>query len=81
MLILQPVTADLYVVIAAVLRLGLIGIFLDPAANLAANLQQFPPRALIASRKVALWRWRYPPLRSLPLGAIADRWLTDSPTF
>ncbi len=71
-LLLQPVAAELYAAIAAILRLGLVGIVLDPAANLAANLAQFPPRALLASRRALLLRWRYPILRQIPHVILTD---------
>jgi len=69
-LILQPVTAELYVALLGVLRLGAVAMFLDPSAG-RQHIEQCcalqPPRALLGCRR-ALWlRWLSPALRRIPI--------------
>jgi olefin beta-lactone synthetase len=69
-LILQPMSADLYVALLALFRLGAIAMVLDPSAGLkhverCCDIQA--PKALIASRRAHLLRLRIAALRKIPL--------------
>ena len=68
-LVLHPVSSDLYVALAALLRLGLVAMFLDPSAG-RAHVERccalVPPRALIASPKAHALRIISPGLRRIP---------------
>lgn len=68
-LVLHPMSSDLYVALAALLRLGLTAIFLDPSAG-REHIEQccalVPPRALIASPKAHALRLVSPGLRRIP---------------
>lgn len=69
-LVFQPMSAELYVALLALFRLGATAMFLDPSAGVAhmeacCELQQ--PRALIALTRAHLLRLRSPALRRIPL--------------
>jgi acyl-CoA synthetase (AMP-forming)/AMP-acid ligase II len=69
-LILQPVTAELYIALLGVLRLGAVAMFLDPSAG-RQHIEQCcalqPPRALLGSRRAMWMRWGCPSLRQIPM--------------
>ncbi|MEM9538826.1 MAG: AMP-binding protein [Cyanobacteria bacterium P01_E01_bin.42] len=53
-LIFQPLSVELYIILAAVFRLGLVAIFLDPSAGkqyIDLCCQLYPPRVFIGSTK------------------------------
>ncbi|MGE5191929.1 MAG: AMP-binding protein [Deltaproteobacteria bacterium] len=67
-LILQPMSTELYVALAAIFRLGLVAMFVDPAAGRehverCCALER--PRALIAATRAHLLRLRSPALRAI----------------
>lgn len=69
-LVFQPMSYDLYVVLLAVFRLGAVAMFLDPSAgrehiNQCCQLGQ--PKALIAGLKAQLLRLVSPALRHIPV--------------
>jgi acyl-CoA synthetase (AMP-forming)/AMP-acid ligase II len=69
-LILQPMSAELYVALLAIFRLGAIAMVLDPSAGpkhveRCCTIQ--PPKALIASKRAHLLRLRIGALRKIPL--------------
>lgn len=69
-LVLHPMSAELYVALLAVFRLGMVVMALDPSAGLGhiercCRLQ--PPRAIIASAKAHLLRLVSPALRRIPV--------------
>ncbi len=69
-LVFQPMSAELYVALLALFRLGATAMFLDPsagAAHLAACCELQPPRALVASARAHLLRVRSRALRMIPL--------------
>ena len=69
-LIFEPMSAELYVALLAVFRLGAVAMFLDPSAgraHLEACCALQPPRALIARDKAHLLRLRSAALRRIPL--------------
>ncbi len=68
-LLLHPVTAELYLVLIALFRLGCVAIFLDPSAgreHVERCCAIFPPKAFFGSRRAQLLRWTIPALRRLP---------------
>ncbi|MDQ3624414.1 MAG: AMP-binding protein, partial [Verrucomicrobiota bacterium] len=78
-LVLQPMSADLYIALCAILRLRLVAIFLDPSAGLrhiAACCAVHPPKAFIGSAKAHWLRLLSPALRRIPL-----KFCTGSPVF
>ena len=68
-LLLHPVSAELYVILIALLRLGCVAIFLDPSAG-PAHIERccalFPPRAFLGGPRAQLLRWTIPALRRVP---------------
>lgn len=72
-LIFQPMSAALYVVLLGLFRAGLVAMFVDPSAG-RAHLERCcaiaPPNALIASPKAHLLRLTSPPLRQIPFAFI-----------
>jgi olefin beta-lactone synthetase len=73
-LVFQPMSADLYVTLGALFRLGLVAMVVDPAAGLAHLAQcceLFPPSALIATPKAQLLRLASPALRRIPITCVA----------
>jgi len=68
-LIFQPMSAELYVALLAVFRLGAVAMFLDPSAgraHLEACCALQAPGALIATAKAHLLRLWSPALRRIP---------------
>jgi olefin beta-lactone synthetase len=68
-LVFYPMSAELYVVLLAVFRLGLVATFLDPSAgreHVDRCCALYPPQALIASPKAHLLRLVSPALRRIP---------------
>lgn len=73
---LLPMGIDLYVVMAAALRAGLVAVFVDPAAgreHLKTCLGLFPVKALVVSWKAWLLRMLWPELRSVGTLFVAGR--------
>ncbi len=69
-LVFQPMSAELYVALLALFRLGATAMFLDPsagAAHMEACCELQRPRALIALTRAHLLRLRSPALRRIPL--------------
>ncbi len=69
-LILHPMSAELYVFIIALFRLGATGLFLDPAAgreHLEYGCRIFPPKAFFGSARAHLLRLISPAIRRIPL--------------
>jgi acyl-CoA synthetase (AMP-forming)/AMP-acid ligase II len=69
-LVLHPMSAELYVALVAVFRLGMVVTALDPSAGLEhieRSCAIHPPRALIASSKAHLLRLVSPALRRIPV--------------
>jgi acyl-CoA synthetase (AMP-forming)/AMP-acid ligase II len=69
-LVLHPMSAELYVALLAVFRLGMVVMALDPSAgpeHIERCCQLQPPHALIASAKAHLLRLISPALRRIPV--------------
>ncbi len=68
-LVLQPMSAELYVALIALFRLGLVAMFVDPSAGMD-HVEEccalYPPRAFIGSPKAHLLRLLSPALRRVP---------------
>lgn len=68
-LVFQPMSAELYITLGAIFRLGLVAMFVDPAQGrdyLERCVALFPPKALLAGAKAHLLRLVSPALRSIP---------------
>jgi len=68
--LLQPVCVELYVVLLALMRIGAVPVFFDPATgvrHIDACCEALPPRALIATPKAHLLRFVSRGLASIPL--------------
>ncbi|MCA9838786.1 MAG: AMP-binding protein [Trueperaceae bacterium] len=69
-LVFQPMSLELYILLSALFRLGLIALFIDPSAakgHLDRCCQLYPPRALVASSKAHLLRLVSKELGRIPL--------------
>ncbi len=69
-LVFHPMSAELYVAIAALLRIGLVAMFIDPSAGrryIDRCCQLHAPRALIATTAAHWLCWLSPTLRRIPL--------------
>jgi acyl-CoA synthetase (AMP-forming)/AMP-acid ligase II len=69
-LVLLPMSAELYVALLAIFRLGMVALILDPSAgrdHIERCYALFPPQALIASARAHLLRLLSPALRRIPL--------------
>lgn len=77
-LIFQTMSAELYAILTAIFRLGLIAVFIDPSAE-RGHLQRccklYPPQALIASSKAHLLRLISKELRQIPLKFFLGFWV------
>ena len=68
-LVLQPMSAELYVALAAIFRLGLMAVVLDPSAgraHVAACCRMHPIKGFIGSPKAHLLRLLVPGVRRIP---------------
>jgi len=69
-LIFHPMAAELYIALIGAFRLGAVAMFLDPSAgreHIERCCKLWPPRALVASAKAHLLRFRSAALRRIPL--------------
>jgi olefin beta-lactone synthetase len=69
-LVFHPMSAELYIILAALFRLGLVAMFLDPGAgknHIDNCCSLYPPKALIASSKAHLLRLQSSALQRIPL--------------
>lgn len=79
-LLLQPVAAELYLVLIALFRLGCVAIFLDPSAgrdHVERCCEIFRPSAFFGSARAQLLRWTIPVLRRIPR-AFCTEWFPGS---
>ena len=77
-LIFHPMSAELYVVLLGVFRLGAVAMFLDPSAgreHIERCCALQPPRALIASPRAHLLRLISGALRRIPHKIVIGPWL------
>jgi acyl-CoA synthetase (AMP-forming)/AMP-acid ligase II len=68
-LIFQPMSAELYIALSAIFRLGLVAMFIDPGqgrAHLEQSCTLHRPQALIGSAKAHMLRLVSPQLRNIP---------------
>lgn len=68
-LLFQPMSAELYIALAAILRAGMTAMFVDPSAGrkyIDRCCELLPPQGLIASSKAHLLRLSSPALRRIP---------------
>lgn len=77
-LIFLPMSAELYIALGAIFRLGLMAMFVDPGAGIT-HIERccalHPPQALIAAPKAHLLRLGSPALRRIPLKFAPGLWL------
>jgi len=77
-LVLQPMSADLYVTLTALFRLGLVAMLLDPAAgreHIARCCAALPPKAFIGSAQAHLLRFTSSAIRRIPSRYSTRRWV------
>jgi olefin beta-lactone synthetase len=75
-LLLHPMSVELYVVLIALFRAGLVAVFLDPSAgrsHLDECCRVHPPRGFIGSRRAHLLRFVSPALRRVPMKFSVNR--------
>jgi acyl-CoA synthetase (AMP-forming)/AMP-acid ligase II len=73
--LLQPVSAELYIIFTALLRSGLVAVFIDPSAgreHVDRCCTTHPPRAFIGCAHAHLLRFISPALRHIPLKFSTD---------
>jgi acyl-coenzyme A synthetase/AMP-(fatty) acid ligase len=92
-LVLLPMSADLYIALLAIFRLGMVALILDPSAgrdHTERCCALYPPQALIASTRAHLLRLCSPALRRIPCkvsvgfpvpGAVSWRHIDRTPAF
>ena len=92
-LVLLPMSAELYVALLAIFRLGMVALILDPSAgrdHIERCCALYPPQALIASTRAHLLRLFSPALRRIPCkvsvglpvpGAVSWRHIVRTPAF
>lgn len=77
-LVFVPMSADLYVGLLGLFRIGAVALFLDPSAgkaHLEACCARWAPRALFAIPRAHLLRLRSPALRTIPLKITTRGWI------
>ena len=78
-ILLQPVSAELYIIFTAILRSGLVAMFIDPSAgkeHIDLCCAIHPPKAFIGCARAHLLRFISPALRRVPM-----KFSTDLPVF
>lgn len=76
-LVFVPMSADLYVALLAMFRLGTVALFLDPSAgreHIERCCARWPPAALMAIRRAHWLRAVSPALRAIPLKLSVGGW-------
>ena len=74
-LLAVPVSIETYIVMLALLKAGLVVMFIDPAHSakrVARILRTWPPAAVVATRAVLMMRFLLPELARVPLKFCAD---------
>lgn len=74
--LLQPVSADLYILFIAILRSGFVALFIDPSAgpdSIERSCAIHPPKAFIGCGRAHWLRFISPALRRIPLKFSTDR--------
>jgi acyl-CoA synthetase (AMP-forming)/AMP-acid ligase II len=83
-LVLQPMSYELYVALLAVFRLGAVAMFLDPSAG-REHIEQCceigNPRAFIGSARAQLLRLKSRALRGIPTKFVVGRWAPGALAF
>ena len=77
-LILQPMSVELYVTLLAIFKLGLVAMFVDPAQgrdHIERCCRLHPPQAFIGSVKAHLLRLISPALRAIPRRVVIGPWI------
>lgn len=77
-LIFQPMSAELYVILLALFRLGAVAVFIDPSqgrAHIERCCARIPPKIFIAAGKAHLLRLISRPLRRIPIKVSVGPWL------
>lgn len=77
-LIFQPPTAELYVALVALFRMGAVAMVVEPSAGrqlLEEACRMHPPRALLATPRAHLLRLVSPALRRIPLSLSTGGWV------
>ena len=73
-LLAVPVSIETYIAMLAILKAGLVVIFIDPAhgvAEVARCLREYPPAAVIGTRAMLLLRFLSPEIRRIPIRIVA----------
>ncbi|MGH7946178.1 MAG: AMP-binding protein [Opitutaceae bacterium] len=77
-LVFVPMSADLYVALLAMFRLGVVALFLDPSAgrqHIEQCCARWAPDALLAIPRAHLLRLRSAALRRIPLKIVTSGWV------
>ena len=77
-LVFQPMSAELYAVLLAIFRAGMVAMFIDPAHGrhyIERCCQLCPPQGMIATPKAHLLRVVSPALRRIPHKFSTAHWL------
>ncbi|MEO6002216.1 MAG: AMP-binding protein [Opitutus sp.] len=77
-LVFVPMSADLYVALLALFRIGAVAMFLDPSAgeqHVQRCCERFPPRAFLGPWKAHLLRLKFRALRDVPLHVTLNGWM------
>ncbi|BAU50278.1 AMP-dependent synthetase [Sulfurifustis variabilis] len=75
-LVFQPMSGELYVILSALFRLGAVAVFLDPGMgrrHIEGCCAMYPPKAIIASWRAQLLIWSSPALRRIPRRYVCGR--------
>jgi len=78
MLMFSPMAMELYAVLLAAFRLGIVAMFLDPAVgreHIARCCAMQPPDAFLGSRKAHLLRLLVPAVRRIPRHLVVGGWV------
>ena len=73
--LMLPMSAELYAVIAASWRLGLVPVFIDPAAgkeHITLSLSRYPVSAFVGNISACLMRHFVPALRNIPISFVSN---------
>src|SRR5262245_29542781 len=76
-LVFVPMSAELYVALLAMLRIGAVALFLDPSAgrqHIEQCCTRWPPRVFLGTPKAHLLRVVSPALRRIPLKVVSRGW-------
>lgn len=83
-LVFLPMSAELYIALLAMIRIGVVAIFVDPSAgpeHLERSCDRWPPDGLLGTSTAHLLRFRLRPLQWIERKYVVEGWVPRTPRW